>query len=124
MEHRHDERSPLMQTGIENCTNCHAVCLDTIGHALKKGGEHAKPELIKLMQDCTQFCMTSVDFMLRTSNFHPQVCGICADICAACAKECERLAVGADFMQRCADACRKSEDTCRQMSLMASTAAA
>lgn len=119
MAHRHDERSQLMQNGIENCTICHAVCLDAIGHTLEKGGEHAKSELIKLMQDCAQFCMTSVDFMLRASNFHPQVCGVCADICAACGKECERLAVDADFMRRCADACRKSEDTCREMSLSA-----
>ena len=119
----HNERSKEMQDCINNCLNCHAVCLETIGHCLEMGGEHASPEHIKLLQDCAQICMTSADFMLRMSNYHPQTCGVCADICEACAQECESMADGNDFMQRCADACRKCAESCREMSSMTSSSA-
>lgn len=109
------ERNQEMQQCIDNCQNCHTVCLETISHCLEAGGKHAEAKHIGLLQDCVQICATSVDFMIRSSNYHPQVCGVCADICEACAKECESLADGADFMQRCADACRKCAESCRQM---------
>lgn len=119
----HNERSSEMQTCIENCQNCHAVCLETINHCLEMGGEHASPAHIKLLQDCAQICATSADFMLRTSDYHPQTCGVCADVCEACAKECESMADGNDFMQRCADACRRCAESCREMSSMSSSSA-
>lgn len=111
-----------MRECIDNCINCHAVCAETISHCLSMGGEHASPNHIKLLQDCAQICMTSADFMLRMSDYHPQTCGVCADICEACAEECEGMASGdgADFMQRCADACRKCAESCRRMSSGAS----
>lgn len=111
----HQEMSQEMQDCISNCMNCHAVCLETISHCLAMGGEHASPKHIGLLQDCAQVCATSADFMLRMSDYHPQICGVCADICEACAKECESMADGNDFMQRCADACRKCAESCRQM---------
>lgn len=112
------ERNQEMQTCIDNCQNCHAVCLETIAHCLEMGGEHASAAHIKLLQDCVQICQTSADFMIRMSDFHAQTCGVCADVCARCADECEKMATGdgADFMQRCADACRKCAESCRQMS--------
>lgn len=118
----HQEKSGEMQQCIENCQNCHAVCLETISHCLQTGGEHASAEHIKLLQDCVQICQTSADFMLRMSDYHPQTCGVCADVCEACADECEKMATGdaAEFMQRCADACRKCAESCRRMSSGAS----
>ncbi|MGI8470555.1 MAG: four-helix bundle copper-binding protein [Pyrinomonadaceae bacterium] len=118
----HQERSQEMRTCIENCQNCHAVCLETISHCLEMGGKHAEAAHIRTLQDCVQSCITSADFMLRMSDFHPQVCGICADICERCAANCESLADGNDFMQRCAEACRRCAESCRQMSSMSSTA--
>lgn len=46
------ERNQEMGNCIENCQNCHAVCLETISHCLEMGGEHANSEHIKLLQDC------------------------------------------------------------------------
>ena len=109
------ERNQEMENCIENCQNCHEVCLETISHCLEMGGEHAKPNHIKLLQDCVQICQTSADFMIRGSEYHAQICGACADVCEACADECESMADGNDFMQRCADACRKCAESCRQM---------
>lgn len=117
----HQERSQEMQACIDNCQSCHAVCLETISHCLERGGEHASAEHIRLLQDCVQICMASADFMLRGSDYHPQVCGVCADICDACATQCESMADGADFMQRCADACRRCAESCRKMSSMSAS---
>jgi hypothetical protein len=118
------ERSREMQQCIDNCQNCHAVCLETIAHCLEMGGEHASPNHIKLLQDCVQICQTSADFMIRMSDYHAQTCGACAAVCEACAKECESMADGNDFMRRCADACRRCAESCRQMSSSSSTSMA
>lgn len=109
------ERNQEMDNCIQNCQNCHEVCLETISHCLEMGGEHASAEHIKLLQDCVQICQTSADFMIRGSDYHAPVCGACAEVCDACAKECESMADGNDFMQRCADACRRCAESCRQM---------
>lgn len=118
------ERNQEMENCIENCQNCHAVCLETISHCLEMGGEHASPEHIKLLQDCVQICQTSADFMIRGSNFHAGTCGVCADVCERCAEHCEQMATGdmKDVMQRCADACRRCAESCREMSQKASGA--
>lgn len=120
---QHQQMSQEMQECITNCLNCHSVCLETIGHCLSMGGQHAVANHLKLMQDCVQICQTSADFMLRMSNYHGQVCGICASICDACAEDCDRLAEGNDFMARCAEACRRCAESCRRMaSSMSATA--
>src|SRR5262245_31958393 len=59
-----------MQDCIADCLDCHSVCLATIAHCLKKGGDHAAPEHIRLLQDCAQICIVSADFMLRGSPMH------------------------------------------------------
>ena len=110
------ERNQEMQDCIDNCQNCHAVCLETIAHCLEMGGKHAEVGHIRTLQDCVQICNASADYMLRMSDFHPQICGVCADICERCAVNCESLSEGNDFMARCADACRKCAESCRKMS--------
>ena len=107
--------SQEMQNCINECLNCHAVCLDTITHCLQMGGKHASPDHIALLQDCAQICMTSADFMLRGSQYHGDTCGVCAKLCEACADSCESMAEGDDFMQKCADVCRRCAESCRDM---------
>src|SRR5258706_16233216 len=60
-----------MEQCIENCTNCHALCIRTIQHCLGKGGRHAQRDHIRLMAYCAQICRTSADFMIRGSDLHP-----------------------------------------------------
>ena len=112
--------SKEMQECIDNCSNCHRVCLETIRHCLELGGEHAGPDHIRLLQDCAQICQTSADFMLRMSPFHPQTCAACAAICDACAEGCEKMAEGSDVMAWCAEACRRCAESCREMAAGAS----
>ena len=101
-----------MQQCIENCQECHAVCLShAANHCLEAGGAHVEPSHFRLMMDCAQICQTSADFMLRGSAHHAHVCAECADVCEDCAKSCE--AVGE--MDDCVAACRKCAESCRAM---------
>jgi hypothetical protein len=103
-----------MQDCISNCLDCHLVCLATIAYCLEKGGDHAAPEHIRLLQDCAQICIASADFMLRRSPMHRMTCRICADICNACADDCSKLADD-ETMVLCAETCRRCAQSCAEM---------
>ena len=106
--------SPEMARCIDECIECHRVCLSTISHCLEQGGEHAAPQHIGLLQDCAQICATSADFMIRSSTVHGSVCAACAEVCRACTEDCERM--GDDpVMRECADVCRSCAESCQQM---------
>ena len=102
-----------MDKAIQSAAECHRICLETITHCMNMGGEHADPKHLQLLMDCAKICALSVDFMARGSDFHKEICRICADICEACAESCEAL--DGEEMQRCADACRKCAEECRAM---------
>ena len=104
-----------MQECIENCTDCHAICVQTISHCLETGGKHAAPEHIRLLQDCAQICATSADFMLRGSHLHQRTCGACAEACRSCAEDCKRLAGDDELMRRCAEQCHRCSESCQRM---------
>lgn len=106
--------SDEMQVCIQNCLQCHQVCLQMIDHCLKKGGMHAEPSHIKLLQDCAQICATSADFMIRSSDLHGRVCGVCAEACLACAVDCDRLSDD-EMMKMCAEVCRRCAESCQKM---------
>lgn len=77
-----------MEQCITNCLDCHRLCLATVPHCLQMGGPHAAAQHIGLLLDCAESCQTSANFMLRISDFHARVCGVCAEICAQCAQDC------------------------------------
>lgn len=107
-----------MKGCINNCMSCSAVCLQTLTYCLQKGGRHAAPDHIRLLQDCVQICKTSADFMLRGSPLHTRTCGVCAEVCDRCAVECDKI--GDDVaMKACAEACRRCAESCRKMSARA-----
>jgi len=99
-------------TCIDNCTNCHEVCLKTaMNHCLLVGGKHIEPEHFKLMLDCAKICATSADFQLSRSAFSAHVCSLCAEICEACADSCEKVG----DMDECVAVCRKCAKSCAEM---------
>jgi hypothetical protein len=108
------DRSPQMQTCIDDCLDCHSICLETVNHCLQMGGKHAGPRHIRLLLDCAEVCQTSANFMLRNSDLHRQVCGVCADVCIACAESCEQFRDDAQMMA-CAEVCRRCAESCREM---------
>ena len=103
-----------MQDCITDCLDCHSVCLATIGHCLEKGGTHAEPPHIRLLQDCAQICITSADFMLRNSPLHQMTCRICAGVCEMCADDCAKLADD-EATVLCVEACRRCARSCSEM---------
>lgn len=103
-----------MQDCIDLCTQCHAACLNSVPHCLDIGGNHAATPHIRLLLDCSQVCRVAADFMLRNSERHALVCGLCADLCEQCADECERFD-NDDVMHQCAQVCRRCADSCRGM---------
>ncbi|WP_257461775.1 four-helix bundle copper-binding protein [Archangium lipolyticum] len=113
-----DQLTEEMRGCISNCISCSAVCLQTVTYCLQRGGKHAAPDHIRLLEDCVQICKTSADFMLRASPLHPRTCAVCAEVCERCAVECEKM--GDDTtMKACAEACRRCAESCRKMSATA-----
>jgi hypothetical protein len=107
-------QSPEMERCIDQCQECHEVCLQTIPHCLEKGGRHAEAAHIRLLLDCVDICQTSANFMIRGSELHTLTCGACAEICERCADDCARFGGDAE-MQRCADVCRRCAESCLKM---------
>ena len=103
-----------MRQCIEECVNCHSICLETVTHCLQKGGKHANPTHISTLLDCAEICQTSANYMLRGSELHPETCALCATICDRCAQSCEQVGDD-DVMKRCAEACRRCAESCRKM---------
>ncbi|TRW91262.1 four-helix bundle copper-binding protein [Candidatus Methylobacter oryzae] len=101
-----------MQSCIEDCMNCHQVCLQTaMNYCLNTGGKHVEPEHFRLMMNCAEICQTSANFMLSNSRFHMRTCAVCAEICEACAADCRQIG----GMDECVQACQNCAESCRQM---------
>lgn len=110
-------RDKSMQTAIDNCTHCHAICTDTIQYSLEKSGKYVDADHVRHLQDCAEMCATCTDFMLRGSDLHPDTCGVCAEACERCARSCEKVGGGVDAqLQECADTCRACAQSCYEMS--------
>ncbi|MGH9626800.1 MAG: four-helix bundle copper-binding protein [Bryobacteraceae bacterium] len=105
-----------MRECIQNCTECHKICMEMVVHCLGLGGKHASQEHIRLLLDCAQICQTSADYMLRGSPLHTRTCGICAEVCQMCAEDCERMAGSDRTMRDCVEKCRRCADSCMKMS--------
>ncbi|MDQ3813125.1 MAG: four-helix bundle copper-binding protein [Armatimonadota bacterium] len=111
------EMSQEIQQCLQNCLDCHRLCLETAMHCLPGSGllrgEQAEAGHIRLLLDCAEICQTSANFLLRGSDLHTLTCAVCAEICDLCAVECERVEDAA--MQACAETCRRCAATCAAM---------
>jgi hypothetical protein len=107
-----------MRACIQECQRCHDICTETVTHCLQLGREHAESSHIRLLLDCAEICQTSANFMLRMSDIHGQVCGVCAEVCEHCAEDCERFEKD-ELMQQCAEVCRSCAQSCREMEAQA-----
>ena len=108
--------NPVVQRAIEDCRECHAICVQTIQYSVKLGGPYVAPDYLRLLEDCTQLCQLSEDVMLRDSPFSATICNMCAEVCDQCAVACDQVGRGTDAQLRaCADQCRRCAGSCRQM---------
>ena len=109
---------PKVKACIEFCRSCEQSCASSVVHCLGLGGRHAAAEHITLLLDCARICVTASDFMVRGSQHHAHVCGVCAEVCESCAKDCEHFTDDAT-MRRCADTCRQCAKACQEMAAIA-----
>ena len=108
------QMSAEMKECIQRCLDCYRTCVETATYCLQQGGRHAEARHMRVLLDCAELCRTSADFMLRGSEFHGRICGVCAEVCERCAQECERFGDDAQ-MRACAEACRRCAEACRRM---------
>ncbi len=111
--HSEDHRSQAMNECIDNCTQCHAICLETINYCLGTGGAHPAPEHIALLAPVPGTCAPSADALLRGASAPSVVCSACAEICRQCADACD--AMNDPEMTRCAEVCRRCAESCSAM---------
>lgn len=103
---------PDMKACIDICLSCYQTCLGmSTGHCLEVGGDHARPDHIKLMLACSETCRVTAHVMLIGSPHHKHFCAECAEICTECASECERLG----DMDACVQVCRSCAESCQKM---------
>lgn len=115
---QHEHHAPAMQSCIDDCQDCHNICLsEAINHGLEAGGPHVEARRLRLMLSCAELCQTAANFMLMNSPLHAPVCAACAQVCHACAVSCDTV----EGMAECAAQCRKCAQSCQ---MMAQTAAA
>src|SRR5687768_9253290 len=106
--------SAEMKQCIQNCTNCHNICVETTVYCIEMGGNHADAAHLATLLDCGETCRFSAEFMLRNSSLHPKVCGVCAEACELCAESCVEFGDDAQMLA-CAEECRRCMESCRQM---------
>jgi hypothetical protein len=107
-----DRFSKEVHTCMEALARCHTTCLSmAMTHCFELGGEHARPQHIRLMLDCATLCAATLDLLAHKSQFHNRVCALCADICDVCAADCRRLGQ----MEECVEACRHCAACCRDV---------
>ena len=106
--------SAEMRRCIEDCSDCHNICVETAAHCLELGGKHAEAAHVRLLLDCAEICLTSANYMLRGSELHVRTCAVCAEVCDRCADSCEKFGDDA-LMKQCAEICRRCAESCRKM---------
>ena len=74
---------------IRLCLECGQLC-EECGAECNRLEMTGMAKCIELCRDCSDICFLDARFMSRNSQFHFQMCAVCADVCEACADECER----------------------------------
>ena len=92
---------------------CHTVCHSmAMTYCLEMGGEHARPQHLRLMLDCAGMCAFTADALGRKSQFHTRFAALCAEVCETCAEDCAALG----GMEECVETCRDCARLCREIS--------
>jgi hypothetical protein len=108
-----NQLSQQTRTTIQALQQCHSMCHSmALTHCLEMGGEHARPQHLRLMLDCAGICAFTADALGRKSQFHTRFAGQCAEVCETCAEDCAALG----DMEECVQACRDCARICREIS--------
>jgi hypothetical protein len=101
----------LTRECIEECIECHRICVATLAVHLRPGAQPIPPEHAKLLLDASQASETAVDFMLRGSELAETIARAAGDVCERTASVLESAA-GDGPLQACAQHCRRAAGAC------------
>ncbi|HEY3777504.1 MAG TPA: four-helix bundle copper-binding protein [Rhizomicrobium sp.] len=114
METPADRFSAQVRASMDALARCHVTCLSmAMTHCFELGGEHTRPQHIRLMLDCAAVCALASDMLARKSQFHNRICALAAEICEVCAEDCERLGQMETCVRACREAAALSRETAR-----------
>jgi hypothetical protein len=103
----------VAQRAVEDVNECALVCVETVAHCLRMGGEQAEPGHTTLLADCGDLCTLVSSYLLRRSEFAVPVLELNADVCERTAESCERFSDD-EWMMDCAESCRNCAQSCRE----------
>jgi hypothetical protein len=110
---RMNQLSQQTRAAIEALSHCHQMCQSmAMTHCQELGGDHARPQHLRLMLDCAGFCAFTADALGRKSQFQIRLTALCADVCETCAADCSALG----DMEECVEACGECARLCREIS--------
>jgi hypothetical protein len=108
-----NQLSQQTRAAIQALQQCHTVCHSmALTHCLEMGGEHARPQHLRLMLDCAGLCAFTADALGRKSQFHTRFAALCAEVCETCEADCAALG----DMEECVEACSDCARLCREIS--------
>ncbi len=105
-------RDRSIQQCIDDCADCHSVCLETIVYCLEFGKEHAAPAHIRQLYDCAEICTTLQDSAILSAHGTAKLAEACVEVCESCAESCETFKNDQPII-KCAEVCRKCASSAR-----------
>jgi len=115
-----NQLSRQAQEAIAALQSCHATCHSmALTYCLEKGGEHGRPQHLRLMLDCAAFCALTADALGRKSQFHNAIAALCAQICRTCGEDCEKLGGMEDCVRACRDCAARCTEIARHAEMLA-----
>ena len=110
-----NQLSHKVRETMQALQHCHATChAMAMTHCLETGGEHARPQHLRLMLDCADICALTADALGRKSQFHNRLAQLCAEVCETCEQDCAALG----GMEGCVTACRDCARLCSEVARM------
>ena len=104
-----------MEEAIQNSLECFRATTYGMEHCLSLGEKYSDQKHITLLKECAEICQITASFMIESSDFAHDVCGICARLCDLCGDSCYDLDPQDPILRACMDACKNCADSCRNM---------
>lgn len=99
---------------LAHLEQCYEMTLNSLMHCLDEGGDFVKKEHIKILMDCSAISNSTINFLIRDSEYSGDMLSICAFICEDCAESCREFFNDED-MKECAQVCDNCAEACRNM---------
>ena len=58
----------VFQRAIEDCKECHLICVQTMQYSIQQGGPYVAPDYLRLLVDCAQTCQHGAETGRRGSS--------------------------------------------------------